>query len=166
MPRILRVGLPDRYVTHGKPALLHAEVGFTGKAIAERIEAAIGASSGALAAPERWPRSTRSSPSWSTPRRCSRPTTPEPSSSAMRDDYVQTAIRLGGALEPVARVEDVVIARPDGAAALAGPRVLADGGRPGRRARLAARRRLVHRRPRRLRPRLPLAVQRGGRDGA
>ena len=28
---ILRVGLPDRYVTHGKPALLHAEVGFTGK---------------------------------------------------------------------------------------------------------------------------------------
>jgi 1-deoxy-D-xylulose-5-phosphate synthase len=48
-PRILRVGLPDRYVTHGKPALLHAEVGFTGKAIAARIEAAIGASSGALA---------------------------------------------------------------------------------------------------------------------
>ena len=34
VPRILRVGLPDRYVTHGKPALLHAEVGFTGKAIA------------------------------------------------------------------------------------------------------------------------------------
>jgi len=41
MPRILRVGVPDRYVTHGKPALLHAEVGFTGKAIAQRIEAAI-----------------------------------------------------------------------------------------------------------------------------
>jgi 1-deoxy-D-xylulose-5-phosphate synthase len=40
-PRILRVGLPDRYVTHGKPALLHQEVGFTGKRIAERIEAAI-----------------------------------------------------------------------------------------------------------------------------
>jgi len=37
---------------------------------------------------------------------------------AMRDDYVQTAIRLGGALEPVSRVEDVVIARPDGPAAL------------------------------------------------
>ena len=35
-PRILRVGLPDRYVTHGKPALLHEEVGFTGKRIAER----------------------------------------------------------------------------------------------------------------------------------
>jgi 1-deoxy-D-xylulose-5-phosphate synthase len=49
VPRILRVGLPDRYVTHGKPALLHAEVGYTGKAIAARIEAAIGASSGALA---------------------------------------------------------------------------------------------------------------------
>jgi 1-deoxy-D-xylulose-5-phosphate synthase len=49
VPRILRVGLPDRYVTHGKPALLHAEVGFTGKAIAARIQAAIGASSGALA---------------------------------------------------------------------------------------------------------------------
>src|SRR4051812_14669465 len=36
----------------------------------------------------------------------------------MRDDYVQTAIRLGGALEPVARAEDVVIAREDGAPAL------------------------------------------------
>jgi 1-deoxy-D-xylulose-5-phosphate synthase len=40
---ILRVGLPDRYVTHGKPALLHREVGFTGKQIAERVRAAIGA---------------------------------------------------------------------------------------------------------------------------
>ena len=40
-PRILRVGLPDRYVTHGKPALLHEEVGFTGERIAERIEAAV-----------------------------------------------------------------------------------------------------------------------------
>jgi 1-deoxy-D-xylulose-5-phosphate synthase len=49
LPRILRVGLPDRYVTHGKPALLHAEVGYTGKAIAQRIEAAITAGSGALA---------------------------------------------------------------------------------------------------------------------
>jgi 1-deoxy-D-xylulose-5-phosphate synthase len=45
MPRILRVGLPDRYVTHGKPALLHREVGFTGKQIAERITAATGAGS-------------------------------------------------------------------------------------------------------------------------
>jgi 1-deoxy-D-xylulose-5-phosphate synthase len=41
LPRILRVGLPDRFVTHGKPALLHAEVGFTGRRIAERIEAAV-----------------------------------------------------------------------------------------------------------------------------
>jgi 1-deoxy-D-xylulose-5-phosphate synthase len=39
--RIIRVGLPDRYVTHGKPALLHEEVGFTGKRIAERVAAAI-----------------------------------------------------------------------------------------------------------------------------
>jgi 1-deoxy-D-xylulose-5-phosphate synthase len=39
--RILRVGLPDRYVTHGKPALLHEEVGFTPKRIAERVRAAI-----------------------------------------------------------------------------------------------------------------------------
>jgi 1-deoxy-D-xylulose-5-phosphate synthase len=39
--RILRVGLPDRYVTHGSPALLHEEVGFTGARIAERIEAAV-----------------------------------------------------------------------------------------------------------------------------
>ena len=40
-PRILRVGLPDRYVTHGAPRLLHEEVGFTGARIAERIEAAV-----------------------------------------------------------------------------------------------------------------------------
>jgi 1-deoxy-D-xylulose-5-phosphate synthase len=40
-PRILRVGLPDRYVTHGKPALLHEEIGFTGGRIAERVAAAI-----------------------------------------------------------------------------------------------------------------------------
>ena len=40
-PRILRVGLPDRYVTHGSPNLLHEEVGFTGERIAERIETAI-----------------------------------------------------------------------------------------------------------------------------
>jgi len=39
--RILRVGLPDRYVTHGAPALLYEEVGFTGERIAERIEAAV-----------------------------------------------------------------------------------------------------------------------------
>ncbi|HLI58457.1 MAG TPA: 1-deoxy-D-xylulose-5-phosphate synthase [Solirubrobacteraceae bacterium] len=38
---ILRVGLPDAYVTHGAPALLHEEVGYTGQRIAERVEAAI-----------------------------------------------------------------------------------------------------------------------------
>ena len=39
--RILRVGLPDRFVTHGAPALLHEEVGFTGQRIAERVQAAV-----------------------------------------------------------------------------------------------------------------------------
>jgi len=39
--RILRVGLPDRYVTHGAPKLLHEEVGFTPERIAERIESAV-----------------------------------------------------------------------------------------------------------------------------
>ena len=38
-PRMLRIGLPDRYVTHGKPALLYEEVGLTGAKIAERIRA-------------------------------------------------------------------------------------------------------------------------------
>jgi len=47
-PRILRVGLPDRYVTHGKPALLHEEIGFTGERIAERVRAAIGDRSSAV----------------------------------------------------------------------------------------------------------------------
>ena len=40
-PRILRVGLPDSFVTHGAPGLLHEEVGFTGEAIARRVEAAV-----------------------------------------------------------------------------------------------------------------------------
>ncbi|HEY1521422.1 MAG TPA: 1-deoxy-D-xylulose-5-phosphate synthase [Solirubrobacteraceae bacterium] len=40
-PRILRVGLPDRYVTHGAPKHLHEEVGFTGQRIAERVLAAV-----------------------------------------------------------------------------------------------------------------------------
>ena len=39
----MRVGLPDRYVTHGKPALLREEVGLTGPAVAERVTAALGA---------------------------------------------------------------------------------------------------------------------------
>jgi 1-deoxy-D-xylulose-5-phosphate synthase len=41
IPRILRVGLPDRYVTHGKPALLHEEIGYTGAKIAERVHVAV-----------------------------------------------------------------------------------------------------------------------------
>ncbi len=44
--RIMRVGLPDRYVTHGAPKLLHQEVGFTGERIAERIMAAVSERSG------------------------------------------------------------------------------------------------------------------------
>ena len=39
--RVLRVGLPDRYVTHGKPSLLRAEVGMSGEAVAERVLAAL-----------------------------------------------------------------------------------------------------------------------------
>ena len=46
--RILRVGLPDRYVTHGAPKLLGEDVGFTGQRIAERIEAAVAERSGVL----------------------------------------------------------------------------------------------------------------------
>jgi 1-deoxy-D-xylulose-5-phosphate synthase len=39
--RVMRLGLPDRYVTHGKPALLREEVGFTGEAVAERVLTAL-----------------------------------------------------------------------------------------------------------------------------
>jgi 1-deoxy-D-xylulose-5-phosphate synthase len=38
---VLRVGLPDRYVTHGAPRMLHEEVGFTPEHIAARIETAV-----------------------------------------------------------------------------------------------------------------------------
>jgi 1-deoxy-D-xylulose-5-phosphate synthase len=38
---VLRIGLPDRYVTHGKPALLHDEVGLTGPGVADRVLAAL-----------------------------------------------------------------------------------------------------------------------------
>jgi 1-deoxy-D-xylulose-5-phosphate synthase len=47
--RVLRFGLPDRYVTHGKPALLREEVGLTPEAVAERVAEAVLAPSGALA---------------------------------------------------------------------------------------------------------------------
>ncbi|MGH2906961.1 MAG: 1-deoxy-D-xylulose-5-phosphate synthase [Solirubrobacterales bacterium] len=33
----MRVGIPDRYVTHGAPALLHKEIGFTPEAVAKRV---------------------------------------------------------------------------------------------------------------------------------
>jgi 1-deoxy-D-xylulose-5-phosphate synthase len=39
--RVLRIGLPDRYVTHGKPALLRDEVGLTGEAVAEKVLASL-----------------------------------------------------------------------------------------------------------------------------
>jgi 1-deoxy-D-xylulose-5-phosphate synthase len=48
--RIMRVGMPDRYVTHGTPQLLHAEVGFTGKDVAARVGTALGVAVGATAA--------------------------------------------------------------------------------------------------------------------
>jgi 1-deoxy-D-xylulose-5-phosphate synthase len=38
---LLRLGLPDRYVTHGKPALLREEIGLTPAAIAERVAQAV-----------------------------------------------------------------------------------------------------------------------------
>ena len=40
-PQIMRIGLPDRYVTHGEPARLYEEVGFTAERIAERIRRAL-----------------------------------------------------------------------------------------------------------------------------
>jgi 1-deoxy-D-xylulose-5-phosphate synthase len=39
--RVLRVGIPDRYVTHGKPSLLRAEVGLSGESVAERVLSAL-----------------------------------------------------------------------------------------------------------------------------
>jgi 1-deoxy-D-xylulose-5-phosphate synthase len=47
--RVLRFGLPDHYVTHGKPALLREEVGLTPEAVAKRVAEAVLAPSGALA---------------------------------------------------------------------------------------------------------------------
>jgi 1-deoxy-D-xylulose-5-phosphate synthase len=47
--RVLRIGLPDRYVTHGKPALLRDEVGLTPEAVARRVAQAVLEPSGALA---------------------------------------------------------------------------------------------------------------------
>jgi 1-deoxy-D-xylulose-5-phosphate synthase len=39
--RVIRFGIPDRYVTHGKPALLREEVGLTPDRIAEGVAAAL-----------------------------------------------------------------------------------------------------------------------------
>ena len=47
--RVIRCGLPDRYVTHGKPALLREEVGLTPEAVAQRVAEAVLEPSGALA---------------------------------------------------------------------------------------------------------------------
>jgi 1-deoxy-D-xylulose-5-phosphate synthase len=47
--RLLRFGLPDDYVTHGKPALLRQEVGLTPEAIAERVAETVLEPRGALA---------------------------------------------------------------------------------------------------------------------
>jgi 1-deoxy-D-xylulose-5-phosphate synthase len=38
---VLRFGIPDRYVTHGKPDLLHEEIGFTPERVAERVLGAL-----------------------------------------------------------------------------------------------------------------------------
>jgi 1-deoxy-D-xylulose-5-phosphate synthase len=47
--RVLRIGLPDRYVTHGKPALLREEVGLTPEAVAARVAQAVLEPTGAFA---------------------------------------------------------------------------------------------------------------------
>ena len=46
--RVLRIGLPDSYVTHGKPALLRAEVGLTGDSVADRVLSALPSAQPAL----------------------------------------------------------------------------------------------------------------------
>jgi 1-deoxy-D-xylulose-5-phosphate synthase len=46
--RVLRVGLPDRYVTHGKPSQLREEVGLTGESVADRVLAALRSGAPAL----------------------------------------------------------------------------------------------------------------------
>ncbi len=47
--RVLRFGLPDRYVTHGTPALLRAEVGLTPEKVAADVAKAVLQPRGALA---------------------------------------------------------------------------------------------------------------------
>jgi 1-deoxy-D-xylulose-5-phosphate synthase len=45
---VLRVGLPDAYVTHGKPALLRAEAGLTGESVADKVLSALPSAQPAL----------------------------------------------------------------------------------------------------------------------
>ena len=86
-----------------------------------------------------------------------------PDLEAERAAYLQTAIELGGAVEEVARVEDVVIPDAEGGSDT-GAGLLAERARRfARRARVAARRRLVRRRHRVLRPRHAPARQCLGR---
>jgi 1-deoxy-D-xylulose-5-phosphate synthase len=40
--RIMRVGVPDRFIAHGAPELLHAEIGFTPERVAARVLTAVG----------------------------------------------------------------------------------------------------------------------------
>jgi 1-deoxy-D-xylulose-5-phosphate synthase len=40
-PAVIRFGLPDRYVTHGKPDLLREEVGLTPERVVERVLGAL-----------------------------------------------------------------------------------------------------------------------------
>jgi 1-deoxy-D-xylulose-5-phosphate synthase len=47
--RVMRFGLPDRYVTHGTPSLLREEVGLTPEAVARRVAETVLEPTGALA---------------------------------------------------------------------------------------------------------------------
>jgi 1-deoxy-D-xylulose-5-phosphate synthase len=44
-PRVIRFGIPDRYVTHGKPELLREEIGLTPSRIAQTVASALDRSS-------------------------------------------------------------------------------------------------------------------------
>ena len=39
--QVIRFGIPDRYITHGKPDLLHEEIGLTPERVAERVAATL-----------------------------------------------------------------------------------------------------------------------------
>jgi len=39
--KVIPFGIPDRYITHGKPDLLHEEIGFTPERVAERVAATL-----------------------------------------------------------------------------------------------------------------------------